>query len=325
MSYREREIENSTSASSANVGISLLSESEKISWAVAFGLVAATVVLSNSLTLTVFLKTRLRQRQSTYLLINLTIADGLVGILSIPLFVYMLMFEGQYGMVLYNVYAFQDIVLGITSVSTLAFISFERCYAVWCPLLYRGTLPRAHFVMITLAWLFGIVIAILRVLTSFGLVHLKTFTYIMVTSIATPLLITCVMYFAVWLSTNAKPRYGKIPDKERKLSKTLFIITSIFIISWSPFPIANIFNTFSKKLASFSGFITFTYATKLFQYGNSLMNPIVYTLRITEFRRNLTRIVYKDSCNSKTQTGCKKRRRRFSSVSGAFLCQGRKK
>ncbi|XP_031550730.1 trace amine-associated receptor 1-like [Actinia tenebrosa] len=322
MSSTEREMENSTSASSS-AGISLLSDSEKISWAVAFGLVAATVILSNSLTLTVFLKTKLRQRQSTFLLINLTIADGLVGFLSIPLFIYMLMFEGQYSKVLYNVYTFQDIVLGITSVSTLAFVAFERFYAVCYPLLYRGTLPRAHFVMIASAWLFGVVIAILRVLTSLGLIHLKTFTYIMVTSIATPLLITCVMYFAVWLSTNVKPRYGRIPDKERKLSKTLFIITSIFIISWTPFPVANIFNTFSKKLASFSGFITFTYATKLLHYGNSLINPIVYTLRITEFRKKLTQIVYKDSCTSKTQSCCKKKRR-FSSMSGAFLCPARK-
>jgi hypothetical protein len=238
----------------------------------------------------------------------------------------MLMFEGQYGMVLYNVFTFQDIVLGITSVSTLAFIALERFYAVWWPFLYRGTLPRVHFVMVALSWLFGIAIASLRVLTSIGLVHLKTFTYIMVTSIAAPLLITCVLYFAVWLSTNSKQRYGKNPDKEKKLSNTLFIITTIFILSWTPFPIANVFNTFSKKLASFSGFVTFTYATKLLHYGNSLTNPIVYTLRISEFRRDLTRIVHKDkwySCTSKAETH-KNRRRRSTWMSGAFMSSTRK-
>ncbi|EDO42055.1 predicted protein [Nematostella vectensis] len=154
------------------------SDYNKTGWIVAFTAVAVATIVGNSLTLAVFHRTKMFHRRSSYLLINLTVADGLVGVLSIPLFIYILCVR-DVGSVLSNVYTFQDIFLGLTSVTSLMFISAERFYAVRYPLKYRSLSTRPHVIMILLSWTFAGFIASARILTTLGLLDTMTLTYLM--------------------------------------------------------------------------------------------------------------------------------------------------
>ena len=56
-----------------------------IVWALSFGVMAAAVVFGNIVTIKIFLNRQLRKR-AHFLLISLAVADLLVGLLSIPLY-----------------------------------------------------------------------------------------------------------------------------------------------------------------------------------------------------------------------------------------------
>ncbi|XP_032239378.2 trace amine-associated receptor 1 [Nematostella vectensis] len=294
------------------------SDYNKTGWIVAFTAVAVATIVGNSLTLAVFHRTKMFHRRSSYLLINLTVADGLVGVLSIPLFIYILCVR-DVGSVLSNVYTFQDIFLGLTSVTSLMFISAERFYAVRYPLKYRSLSTRPHVIMILLSWTFAGFIASARILTTLGLLDTMTLTYLMVCSITVPLFLTCLFYTAVWVTNKARHFQGRMMHQENKLSLTLFIITSVFIISWTPFPVANIVVTFWPAIPGFSGFITFLNVAKLLHYGNSLSNPIIYTMKMTEFRKSLIQLVFKQGSYYKPQS------KRLTAMSRLYTMSGEKK
>ena len=58
-----------------------------ILWELCFGLLAILIVVGNSLTIWIFLKQKFRKR-SHFLLISLAVADLLVGLLTVPLFLH---------------------------------------------------------------------------------------------------------------------------------------------------------------------------------------------------------------------------------------------
>ncbi|KAK3707893.1 hypothetical protein QZH41_017282 [Actinostola sp. cb2023] len=65
-------MENRSNYSARTDSVSLLSEAEKAGWAVVFGLIGCAIIVSNAFTLAVFLGSKLKERRSTFLLINLT-------------------------------------------------------------------------------------------------------------------------------------------------------------------------------------------------------------------------------------------------------------
>ena len=74
---------------------------------------------------------------------------------------------------------------------------------------------------------------------------------------------------------------SKTYDTTAKMSFTLFIVVSLFVIAWSPFFTVRAVLHFCKHYC-FSWRIFFL--TKLLHFGNSAVNPLVYGLRIPEYR-----------------------------------------
>uniref|UniRef100_A0AC35G809 G-protein coupled receptors family 1 profile domain-containing protein n=1 Tax=Panagrolaimus sp. PS1159 TaxID=55785 RepID=A0AC35G809_9BILA len=93
--------------------------------------------------------------------------------------------------------------------------------------------------------------------------------------------------------SSLKRKVTKAQRKERRATKTLGIVVGIFLICWVPFFTINILNAICVKLDEPScqvGFGPFFYATWI-GYMNSFMNPVIYTIFNTEFRRAFKSII----------------------------------
>ena len=103
------------------------------------------------------------------------------------------------------------------------------------------------------------------------------------------LIVICVSYTSIalkfWCGTRP-PSHGAA-NRQRKLTVTLFIMTIVSLLLWLPFVV----HTFVLRsdLVRFS-FLTHLRLTLFFSQlyqTNSLVNPIIYTIRMPEFRRAL--------------------------------------
>ncbi|KAI1728042.1 7 transmembrane receptor (rhodopsin family) domain-containing protein [Ditylenchus destructor] len=87
--------------------------------------------------------------------------------------------------------------------------------------------------------------------------------------------------------SSLKRKVNKSQRKEKRATKTLGIVVGIFLVCWVPFFSINIINAICVQFNEPSceiGFGPFFYATWI-GYMNSFMNPVIYTIFNTEFRR----------------------------------------
>ena len=96
------------------------------------------------------------------------------------------------------------------------------------------------------------------------------------------------LYFfqaSLWESASTPP----CVNRERKLTVTLFIVTSLSLLLWLPFVITVFlfFSTNILKSLSEIAFFRLNYVSSVLLYANSFLNPILYAMRMPGFRRAL--------------------------------------
>uniref|UniRef100_A0A0N4ZRI5 G_PROTEIN_RECEP_F1_2 domain-containing protein n=1 Tax=Parastrongyloides trichosuri TaxID=131310 RepID=A0A0N4ZRI5_PARTI len=87
--------------------------------------------------------------------------------------------------------------------------------------------------------------------------------------------------------SSMKRKANKVQRKEKRATKTLGIVVGTFLICWVPFFSLNVINGICTLIEAEScqvGFNPFFYTTWI-GYMNSFMNPIIYSIFNTEFRR----------------------------------------
>ena len=262
-----------------------LSRPEIITLSVTFGIVALAIIVGNALTIGAFTKTKLLRRPTHYFLISLAVADLMVGAFAMPLYISHFIDPDLWSasQILQAFYYTLDIISGMASVFTLAVVSIERLYAVGWPWKYRRSSSTAvYLVSVAVTWVLAATISGLYLAFRFNYIS-DVIHFVTVMLLSVSLAITCASYGGLWVRVKKRRRLRRGLERDKKLATTLFVVTSIFLLTWMPFEIIIIIVHFCQGCSLPP--IRLVYAIKLLQYSNSLVNTLVYSLRIPEFRK----------------------------------------
>ena len=244
------------------------------------------VFIINAFTLVVFARSRHLSRRNTYLIMNLTVADLLIAAVSGPETI--LFFDRNtrpkkgFG-VLYSIIS--DMCL-IASLGNLVLISLERLHATLYPFRHCLVGKSIYYKIIIFSWLGALTLAcgqhIIR-LNNPVLADRYPWTIYVVLTLAV-LTTSYVIIISKFITKPHVQQLGSVILAERKLSATLFIVSAVSILTLLPWVIITCISISSDRYL----WIKFTPARKIastFYFLNSLLNPVIYAIRLTEFRR----------------------------------------
>ena len=281
-----------------------------IPWLVVLGTECLTIVILNVIIIIAFVKQRQPQRRSKYLIIHQTMVDLLVGLVHGPLMIewcgsicdlweyhrsfitWLRMLETVLGFQVYQV-----------SFLNLAVISLERVHATFRPFKHRFIKKWVYGVIITIIWL---VPTVMNSILSGIVPYTSYFTYQPIIFLAfyfTLLFVVVVCYTSICLKVrcNRLPRHhGAAVVRERKLTGTLLLVTFGSLITFLPkivflgfrLPRPEPVFYFYNRLPFDFWMIEITFVV-----ANSLINPIIYAIRMPEVRTSILLIIFRRARN----------------------------
>lgn len=273
------------------------SASERVTWSVLYSSLALITIVGNSLSIAVFLKnSRLRRMRTSLLLINLAVADLLVGAVAVPMY---MVFQWPQSIIAQNKtfiisYKAVDLLTGFASLFSLSVIGLERAFSVFWPHRHRAMGKCPYLAAVVVCWFLSLVQVLLQVLKELSFVNLTVFFYSMMFALSFVLFVMFATYTAVWYKVRARQlelsgrrRSSRVSmEREQKLVLTLAIVTGVFFITWLPFHLLNIAMFFCIRCRSIVR-MSSIHAIKLLHYSNSFMNLIIYSCRFPDFRQTL--------------------------------------
>ena len=274
--------------------------SECIPWLVVLIIECLAIVILNIITIVVFVKKKCRlQRRSTYLIIHLAIVDLLVGAVSGPL-------QIEIGMSqlcpLWNYrrktvwshrlsFAFVHL-FSFTSLTNLIAISLERLHATFCPFRHRFVRKWVYRAIIIVIWL----IAIVREVAQIFLLEIGYFevinTYFYILFYAVFLFVICVSYILIVIKVRCSrhPQIHSRSRRESKLTGAALIVSLVSLLCLLP---GTIYIACLNLLFTYFMNVHIEMVMLVLFLGNSLVNPIIYALRMPGFREGLLQLVYR--------------------------------
>jgi len=278
--------ENATGSSrvipSKTEGISLCTAS--------FVLVFLLVIVGNLLTIVLFAVNRNLRKRSLLLVINMAFADLMLGILSLPLYIHYLgysfgLWKGGWPMSLNICYTIVDIFFLQASLISAAFISGERFYAIYWPFKHQTLSKLAYRIITFTVWVLTLLITALfsKTLLLFSSIR---FMYYWMPYVLIITFIICGCNIGIW----RKFRRGNIASQQqnrnsqnKRLTETLLFVSILAFLCWILLVILNGLYVVYDIQISFH----FYDLVNLINYSNSFANPVVYALRIPEFKEVL--------------------------------------
>lgn len=285
-------------------------------------------IFGNTLVIAAFSRYERIRTVTNYFLVSLACTDLCVALFSMPVWVAYLLTGPAWvlGEGLSRVWTMVDILIGTASIMNLMVISFDRVLCIKYPLRYNVWMTtRKVTVIISSVWLYSIGVAV----SSFTLYHKPIFNLIAtVVCFCIPLLVITIAYSIVFraalhqmkqIHANTPAQYPRRHDrflKELKAAKTLAVVVGAFVICWLPFIIINTIYSFCDPQSCPAVKPEVILVTKWMHYGNSLLNPIIYTFMNYDFRRAFKALLF--SRNSRLRDGIFTETRMSAAVNSAF-------
>ena len=258
---------------------------------VIFALEAAVIIIGNLFIIFVF-KTQsgLHLKRTSLLLINLAVADLLVGVGEVVVLVIHRI--PRTDIKSYPIWWSVEVLGMCVSVMFLALISLERVYAVCWPLRHRVTSARAYIFSIVIVWVIGLCTTGLSLLVYHADVDA---VYALVTATFLPfssLVIICASYLSIrsrLYATKTHLQDGQrrsTRDQNLRLSKTFYVVVAVSLIFWLPGFVVYTINAFCWLCFS----PTLLWFVNVLHLANSLVNPFVYSFKMKIFQDALKKL-----------------------------------
>ena len=243
------------------------------------------VFIINAFTLVVFARSRHLRRRNTYLITNLTVADLLIAAVSGPetilLYIRDKNLEKGFGVL----YLIISDMCWIASLGNLVLISLERLHATLYPFRHCLLGKSFYYKIIIFSWFGALTLACAVQIIRMNDVPLSDrypwIIYVFLTLAV--LTISYVIIMSKFLRKAHVQQLGSVMSAERKLSVTLFIVSAASTLTLLPWLITICIAISSDRYL----WLEFTpmKIASTFYHLNSILNPVIYAIRLTEFRR----------------------------------------
>ena len=272
------------------------SQAQGIAMVTVFMFESGLIVGGNMLAIILFAKEKKLRRKSLFLVMNMALADVMLGAVSLPLYVYF--FIGPYHLLwtakantsMLYFYHFLDVTFSQSSLISAGFISCERFYAIYWPLKHQTMSMRAYSIVIFMVWSLAILTGSIVFFLSY---HQKSFKTAALSWMSFPLsflFIVCGCNISIWRKVRKRNiallQQNRAASQNQRLTKTLLFVSAISVLSWLPLVVVN----YLTVVQEVGGVITdlIVGIINIINLSNSILNPFVFVLRIPEFRQALS-------------------------------------
>ena len=277
------------------------SQSASTIWLAVFVIECIVIFTINGVTLLAFARNHHLRKRTTYLTINLTVADLLVGVVSEPMDLYFHQIDpGSISqqhfviLILYNMFP-------VSSLINLSLIALERLHATLCPfrhcLIEKGFYFKTIFCNWLLTLLLSSVLSASMLFESLG----DAERWLWVSHVVLILLILTISYLiiiVVSVKRNPPPQpFGSL-SSDMKLSVTLLMVTGVSILTILPFVVNYVIPVSEWNSLSMTLQFNIIYAVQVLFYTSSLVNPLIYAIRMKEFRKAVKCLISKRGLES---------------------------
>ena len=261
-------------------------------------LLSVVVFISNTFTVLVFWIYRKKLSRTSFLVINLAVADLFAGLTEIIEVAGGWTLAGHIDSnktiqeVNESVPPSFQVLSSSASVFFLVLISLERAFALIWPLRHRVTSTKVYIYSVVIAWLAGIAMGVSSFIAFLGIYNLKYFAVGAAVIIGFSFIKICVSYLSIRKRINSRTpaidtEHSRISvEQNTKLSKTLFIVIGTSVALWVPSLTWYNISVWFPRL--FPHFVIHIFAMP--HITNSLVNPIIYSLRIPVFKKTIQQV-----------------------------------
>ena len=275
---------------------------ECLTWLTIYFTLSFTTAAFNAITIVVFIKHRNLRNCSAYLIINLAVADMLVGGFSTIDLSYsygqICNIKSDSGRIIYLRIAIAFLFL-VCSLANVTAISLEHVHATFWPFKHRVIKKRVYNVIIAATWITAGSMS-LAYITLIEFKAWSIYLYLRNSFNTICLSVICISYASIFVKVrySSQGLHHNASTRERKLTATLFIVTFLSLVLWLPYVV----NRLLVEASNFSVipplhlqlFFAFSFHT------NSFINPILYLIKIPGFRREFIGL-FKIRCPQKRQ------------------------
>ena len=273
----------------------MVSSPECITWMVVGLTESVAIIALNSLIVIAFFRDHNLRKRSTYLVISFAIANMLSGGPSSLDLVYNV--GVIYNFWRYNTLHWYQILqvlllcFPVCSLTNMTVISLERLNATFWPFRHRTIKKSVYWVLIIAIWVTTLLFSCASRMIHHYAHKRDYYFYTLASFISICLLVICVSYVLIFfkLHFGNQPRHQGTANRERKLTVTLFTVTSL---SLSPIVLALcycllFFATNISRSLSVIALFRLLHGSIILLYALSFLNPLLYTMRMPGFRRAL--------------------------------------
>ena len=258
---------------------------------------SVVILIINGITIITFARIHHLRKRNTYLIINLTVADLLVGAVTGPLLVFLSCKDKEnngFTWPGFIVWTFEFTFVMASQVN-LFLISLERLHATLFPFRHCLTSECVYFKIIVSSWFITFLLGLL--MAGLYLKETNGGPYVWASFNVLTLLVIAISYIIITVKVQRSPysQHCGSTNKERKLSVTLLVVTGVSVLTILPSAIYNSVPVgLRRKLSNESRLSEINHALTLIFFASSMVNPVIYTIRMQEFRKALGNLLSKN-------------------------------